>query len=130
MWTMNMVNGIMKPMLQGQPSLMQRNLTWVVQVTSDHRILANSLISVVQVLGGLTLLRARNARLLKIMLLASLLWVLTVWYGGEELGMLLTGRASALTGAPDAVLLYGLLTLAGLRPSPNFNLSQISLWEI
>ena len=41
----------------------------------------------------------------------SFAWALGVWFFGEGLGMVLTGTASALTGAPGSVLLYGLLGL-------------------
>ena len=44
-------------------------------------------------------------------LAVSFFWVLGVWVIGEGLGMLLTGSATALTGAPGSVLLYGLLGL-------------------
>jgi hypothetical protein len=112
MWTMNMVNGIMKPMLQGQPAPVERNLQWIIQITTDHLVLVNLLICAVQILGGLILLSARAERLIKGTLVASVVWVLAVWYGGEGMSMLLTGQASAFTGAPGAVLLYGLLALA------------------
>ncbi len=45
-------------------------------------------------------------------MIASFFWALIVWFGGEGMSMLLTGTASALTGAPGAVLLYPLIGLA------------------
>lgn len=48
---------------------------------------------------------------LRIALAASIVWSLVVWWFGEGLGLLLAGGASALAGAPGAVLLYALLAV-------------------
>ena len=108
MFTMNMVNGVMKPMLQGQPALLEANLNWIVTVTTEHLVLINLMIAVVQIILGILLLSGLWVRATVI---ASIIWALVVWYGGEGLSMLLTGQAGALTGAPGAVLLYPLLGL-------------------
>jgi len=39
-------------------------------------------------------------------------WAAGIWWFGEGLGGLATGNASVVTGAPGAVLLYGVLALA------------------
>ena len=41
----------------------------------------------------------------------SFLWAFGVWFFGEGLGQIFTGSASALTGAPGSVFLYGLIGL-------------------
>ena len=41
----------------------------------------------------------------------SFFWALGVWVIGEGLGMLFTGTATALTGAPGSVFVYGCLGL-------------------
>jgi len=94
MFTMDMVNGVMLPMLQNQPELIAVNL----------------LIATVQVLMGLSLLMLAG-RWVKGVLLVSVAWAIMVRYGGEGMSMLLTGHASILTGAPGAVLFYPLLGL-------------------
>jgi hypothetical protein len=53
MFTMNMVNGIMKPMLQGQPALIEPSLQFIVNQTTLHLVEVNLLIAIVQVLLGL-----------------------------------------------------------------------------
>jgi hypothetical protein len=54
-------------------------------------------------------------------LTVSFVWVLGVWVIGEGMGMLLTGTATAQTGAPGSVLLYGLLGLmAWPRPARRY----------
>ncbi len=108
MFTMNMVNGVMKPMLVGQPGPIEASLTWIVTITTEHLVLINSMIALVQIALGILLLSGLWVRATVI---ASVIWALVVWYGGEGLSMLLTGQAGVLTGAPGAVLLYPLLGL-------------------
>jgi hypothetical protein len=111
MFTMNMVNGIMKPMLQGQPGLFEPSLQFIVTQTTLHLTAVNLLIVLVQVCLGLGFLLLPD-RWVKEVVFASIVWAFIVWYGGEGMSMLLTGQASILTGAPGAVLLYPLLGLA------------------
>ena len=135
MFTMNMVNGVMKPMLQGQPSLIEGSLNWIVAVTTEHLVLINLMIAVVQIILGILLLSGLWVRATVI---ASVIWALVVWYGGEGFSMLLTGQASALTGAPGAVLLYPLLGLLiyprsnntedGLIPRASFHWYLVGFW--
>ena len=109
MWTMNFVTGIMQPTLQGQPGPVAAALKTIITLATPHHIAANAVIALVQMALGVCLLSGSWVRPA---LLGSVVWSLMVWVGGEGLGMLLTGQASALTGAPGAVLLYGLLALA------------------
>ncbi len=111
MFTMNMVNGIMRPMLNGQPGLIEPSLQFIVNQTTLHLTEVNLLIAFVQILLGLGFLLSSD-RWIKDLIIASFVWALIVWFGGEGMSMLLTGQASALTGAPGAVLLYPLLGLA------------------
>jgi hypothetical protein len=111
MWTMNMVNGVMKPMLDGQPGFIEPSLQFIINQTTLHLVEVNLLISVVQILLGLGFLLLPD-RWVKWLVFASIVWAVIVWYGGEGMSMLLTGQASILTGAPGAVLLYPLLGLA------------------
>jgi hypothetical protein len=111
MWTMNMVNGVMKPMLNGQPGFVEPSLQFIINQTTTHLIAVNLLISVVQILLGLGFIFLSD-RWIKELVWASIVWAVVVWYGGEGMSMLLTGQAGALTGAPGAVLLYPLLGLA------------------
>ncbi|HEU0000680.1 MAG TPA: hypothetical protein VFQ36_07265 [Ktedonobacteraceae bacterium] len=108
MFTGNMINSIMKPMLDGQPGLIEPSLQFIVNQTTLHLTEVNILIAVVQILLGLGFLLL-SGRWVKDLVIASIVWALIVWYGGEGMSMLLTGQASILTGAPGAVLLYPLL---------------------
>ena len=115
MFTMNMVNGVMVPVVQAQPAPIAVNLNWIVTVTTQNLTLINLLIAVVQIGIGVCLLvgsrRYPASSLVKGAVIASVVWALVVWYAGEGMSLLLTGQASVLTGAPGAVLLYPLLGL-------------------
>jgi hypothetical protein len=116
MFTMNMINGIMTPIVQGQPGPIAASLNWIIIMVTENLALFNLLIAVVQIAIGLGLLVGSRkypaSRMVKWAVIVSIFWALIVWYGGEGMSMLLTGQASILTGAPGAVLLYPLLGLA------------------
>src|SRR5258708_35373868 len=101
----------MKPMLEGPPGLFEPSLQFIVNQTTLHLTAVNLLIGIVQVCLGLGFLFLPD-RWVKELVIASIVWALIVWYGGEGMSMLLTGTASILTGAPGAVLLYPLLGFA------------------
>jgi hypothetical protein len=111
MFTGNMINNIMRPMLQGQPGLLEPSLQFIVNQTTLHLAVVNVVIAVVQICLGLGFLLLSD-RWVKDLVIASIVWALIVWYGGEGMSMLLTGQASILSGAPGAVLLYPLLGFA------------------
>ncbi len=135
MFTMNMVNGVMKPTVQGQPAAIAASLNWIIAVTTDHLVLINLMIALIQIALGILLLSGLWVRATVI---ASIVWALVVWYGGEGMSMLLTGQASILTGAPGAVLLYPLLGLLiyprtenpeeGLIPRSAFHWFLAAFW--
>lgn len=108
MFTMNLINVVMAPIVQGQPAPVAASLSWIIALATQNVILFNLLIAVVQIALGILLLTGRWVRGTVI---ASGVWALLVWYGGEGMNMLFTGQASILTGAPGAVLLYPLLGL-------------------
>jgi hypothetical protein len=111
MFTGNMINSIMKPMLQGQPGFLEPSLQFIVNQTTLHLALVNVVIAVIQIGLGLGFLLLSD-RWVKELVITSIIWALIVWYGGEGMSMLLTGTASILSGAPGAVLLYPLLGFA------------------
>lgn len=93
-------------------------VAWPIRLT-EHLIeprvaLFNALAATLQILIGLGLLYRPTVR---IALLGSVGWALSVWWIGEGLGGLFTGSASPLTGAPGAALLYVFSSLI-LWPRP------------
>jgi hypothetical protein len=106
MFTKQLISGIMQPATQGQPGLIAATIQPLINLTAHYTAPINGMIALTQIVLGICLLRDWFVRPA---ILVSIAWSFAVWYGGEGLGMLLTGQASALTGAPGAVLLYGLL---------------------
>ena len=90
----------------GQPE----PIAWLI-TTAGHFIspdvgVWNFLFATIQVFIGVGLFFRPTVRPA---LVISFFWAFGVWFFGEGLGMVLTGSASALTGAPGSVLMYGLL---------------------
>lgn len=115
MFTVKMIDGVLAPIVQGQPSALAASLNWIIAIITHHIILVNLLIAIVQIGIGMSLLlgsrRYPASRLVKVALWVSIVWSVIVWFGGEGMSMLLTGQASMLTGAPGGVLFYALIGL-------------------
>ena len=92
----------------GQPFVLGDFITHIGNFVSPDIAVWNTFFALIQLFIGVGLLFRRTVRPA---LAVSFVWVLGVWVIGEGLGMLLTGSATALTGAPGSVLLYGLLGL-------------------
>jgi len=92
----------------GQPFVLGDLITHIGNFVSPDVAVWNTFFALIQLFIGVGLLFRRTVRPA---LAVSFFWVLGVWVIGEGLGMLLTGTASALTGAPGSVLMYGLLGL-------------------
>ena len=92
----------------GQPAPIAWFLTHMGHFLSPHIAVWNTLFALIQLCIGTGLLFRRTVRPA---LVVSFFWALGVWVMGEGLGMLLTGTASALTGAPGSVFIYGCLGL-------------------
>jgi hypothetical protein len=93
---------------QGQPAPVAWFITNVGHFISPDVAVWNAFFALIQVFIGAGLLFRRTVRPA---LAVSFAWVLGVWFFGEGLGGIFTGTASALTGAPGSVLIYGLLGL-------------------
>ena len=91
-----------------QPDIVRWIITNVGDFVGPHVAVWNTFFALIQVAIGLGLLFRRTVRPA---LVVSFLWVFGVWFFGEGLGQVFTGSASALTGAPGSVLLYGLIGL-------------------
>jgi hypothetical protein len=109
LFTHALVTSVLAPAIQGQPVLIAEALRWLALPAVACPAVFNAVIACLQIALGLALVTGYRAQTA---LLASATWSLVVWVGGEGLGMLLTGQASALTGAPGAVLLYVVIALA------------------
>jgi hypothetical protein len=98
----------------GQPHWVSSSVTWGATTLHGHQTVFNTAFALVQIAIGAGLLYRPTV---KPALAASFGWVLVVWWFGEAFGMMFMATtpmggapmASALTGAPGAVLLYGLI---------------------
>src|SRR5258708_20534927 len=77
MFTGNMINGIMRPMLQGQPGVIESSLQYIVTQTTQHLAAVNWLIAVVQILLGLCFLLL-PPRQINPVVFVSILWAFIV----------------------------------------------------
>jgi hypothetical protein len=105
---------------QGNPAFIADPITWSARLIDHHVVAMNMIFATIQLLLGLGIAWRPTVRLA---LGASVVWALAVWWLGEGLGMVLTGTASPLNGAPGAVIIYALLAVllwpvARDRPAP------------
>jgi hypothetical protein len=92
----------------GQPHWLAASIKWAAHIFESDVTAFNTLSALAQVIIGLGLLY-RPA--VKGALALSVVWSLIVWWSAEAFGFLFSNTASPLTGAPGAVLLYGIIGL-------------------
>ncbi len=108
MFGQGLVNQMMLPMAQGQPAPVAWSITQLAHFIRPDAGVWNFFFGATQLCIGVGMLSRRTV---KPAIVAMTVWALCVWWFGEGFGMLLTGTASPLTGAPGAVLLYPLIGL-------------------
>jgi hypothetical protein len=102
------ITGVLLPNATGQPGIIGAPITWIAHLIEPRVAVFNAFAATLQVLIGLGLLYRRTV---KPALLVSFFWAIGIWFTGEGFGMIFTGNASPLTGAPGAALLYVLVGL-------------------
>ena len=112
------VTKVILPNTMGQPAAVAAPITLAAHVMTHYPVLLNSLFAGAQILIGVSMIRLAllNRSTVRLVLLVSMAWALSVWWIGEGLGGLLTGAASPLTGAPGAVILYAVLAVLAWPP--------------
>jgi hypothetical protein len=98
----------------GQPGWVASSVNQGAATMESHQAIFNTGAALIQVAIGFGILYKRTT---KPAILVSFAWVLSVWWFGEAFGMMFMATtpmggipmASALTGAPGAVLLYALI---------------------
>jgi hypothetical protein len=112
-------NQVILPSAQGQPGLVSSVITHMAHLIALQPAATNTVFAGIQILIGVGLLIRQTVRPA---LALSFVWALGVWALGEGFGMLFTGMASPLTGAPGGALLYaalGLLVWPRAAPTPS-----------
>ena len=92
----------------GNPAWVLASLHGAWAIVAANPILTNTAFASIQLGLGLAIAWQRTLRL---GLALSVIWALVIWWFGEDLGGLLSGGASAFTGAPGGALLYALLAV-------------------
>jgi len=100
---------VLAPMAAGQPGVVAHPITWAANLVGAHPAAWNVVFALVQLAIGAGLLFRRTV---KPAILVSVVWSLMVWWLGEGFGMVLTGSASLLNGAPGAVVVYAAIGAA------------------
>ena len=108
MFGVDFANQVILPTAQGQPGPVSSAITHMAHLIAVQPALANVVFASVQILIGVGLLIRQTVRPA---LALSFAWALGVWALGEGFGMLFTGMASPLTGAPGGALLYAAIGL-------------------
>ena len=108
MFGQGLVNQMILPMANGQPAPVSWSITQLAHFIRPDAAIWNLLFGLIQVGIGVGMLFRKTV---KPAIVAMAVWAFGVWWFGEGFGMLLTGAASPLTGAPGAVLLYPLIGL-------------------
>lgn len=124
MFTKDFINQVILPTADSQPAWINHSITWAANFTMPHIAVWNALFALVQIALGIGLLMNRRLRLF---LTASFVWTLLVWWFGEGFGQILTGQTLLLSGAPGAVLLYGLIGVA-VWPADDSRFGSSSQW--
>jgi hypothetical protein len=108
MWHRGFVTGTILPSAMGQPAPVAWLITNVGHFLLPDIGVWNFLFGTIQLGIGVGLLFRRTVRPA---LAVSFVWCLAVWWIGEGFGMLLTGTATPLSGAPGAVVIYAAIGL-------------------
>jgi hypothetical protein len=108
MFTKAFGNQMIAGAADGNPAGLAHPITWAGHAIAHHAVASNSVFALVQLLIALGIAWRPTV---KLALAGSVVWALAVWWIGEGLGGVLTAAASPLTGAPGAVILYGLLAV-------------------
>jgi len=95
-------------MAQGNPHWIASSILWSAHIVEGSPVLINAGFATLQLGIGLAIAFRPT---LRVGLAVSIVWSLGVWWFGEGIGLILTGGASALTGAPGPVLLYAVLAV-------------------
>jgi hypothetical protein len=108
MFTKAFVTRSIESNLTGNPAVVTSPILWATHLMIHHAAVYNGVFATLQVVIAFGLLWRRTV---KAALALSIPWSIGVWWIGEGLGNILTGRASPISGAPGAVILYVFLAV-------------------
>ena len=108
MFTRQFGTDMLAPMAHGNPAPVAHSVLWASRLIAGHSVGTDAAFAAIQVLLGLGIAWRPTV---KVALAASIGWSCLVWWFGEGLGRVLTSASSTVSGAPGAVLLYGVIAV-------------------
>jgi|BarGraNGADG00312_2_1021985.scaffolds.fasta_scaffold40950_1 hypothetical protein len=114
MFTAEFAQQILARSGQDQPAWVAAPIDFFAGIVADHPAQLNVGFALIQLALGVGFL---VPRLVRPAIVVSVAWAAVLWWFAEGFGGLVTGTASVVTGAPGAVLLYGVLALAVWPPA-------------
>lgn len=118
MFTQAFPAAVLAPSAMGGPAFVSGPLLATARLIAAHEIAGNALFATAQLALAAGLFFRATARAA---LAGTIAWSLAIWWLGEGLGMVFSGMATPLTGAPGAAVLYALLAIVvwpAARPAP------------
>ena len=101
-------SGELSRVAAGNPGWIAHAITWNASNVDHHPVLANTPFALVEFLIGFGIVWTRTR---KAALALSIVWSLGVWWFGEGLGGLFSGKATPFGGGPGSVLFYAVLAV-------------------
>ena len=101
-------SGLLNGVAAGNPGWIAHTITWNASIVYHHPILTDSVFAGIQFLIAIGIVYPRTIRPA---LAVSVGWALAVWWFGEGLGGLFSGRATPFGGGPGGVLFYAVLAV-------------------
>ncbi|MDA8296430.1 MAG: hypothetical protein M0004_07590 [Actinomycetota bacterium] len=126
MFSRTFVTTVLLPSAAGSPGFVAGPISEAARLLAPRIVVFNALFAAVQLGIGVALVLGRQVRAA---LAASVAWSLGVWWLGEGLGGLLGGAASPISGAPGAVLLYGIAALLAWPPGQSAPADRVGVFS-
>jgi hypothetical protein len=104
----NGFSGMLNGVAQGNPAWIAHTITWNASIVYHHPILTDSVFAGIQFLIAIGIVYPRTIRPA---LSLSIVWAAAVWWFGEGLGGVFSGRATPFGGGPGGVLFYAVLAV-------------------
>ena len=105
---MNGFSGQLHAVATGNPGWVAHTITWNASVVYHHPVLTDSVFAGIQFLIAIGIIYPHTIRPA---LALSVLWATAVWWFGEGLGGIASGRATPIGGGPGGVLFYVVLAV-------------------
>jgi hypothetical protein len=118
----NGFSGMLNGMAPGNPTWIAHTITWNGSIVYHQPVVTDAIFAGIQFLIGFGIASKRTC---KAALALSIVWSVAVWWFGEGLGAVFSGRATTFGGGPGGVLFYAVLAVV-LWPSEGSNVPFVA----